>query len=577
MKIAVEKNVAVPMRDGIVLRADLYRPAGSGNFPVLVQRTPYNKEMLAFTGLTLDPIRAAAHGYAVLIQDVRARWASEGDTYFMYRDEFRDGIDTVRWVLGQQWCDRHIGAYGLSYMGAATWLMAAGSPEHLQAIAPTTAPNDFWKNHLWRGGALNLGLLMSWTLATIGPSALMRGLAGTPELPAALSALVDAVDDFDAWTRHVPVATLPPARPDDQRFVPFFFEILKHHTPDALTNSLLMNGRHSAVRSPALIVAGWHDVLLEADLEHFAAVKGGAATDEARDHTRLIIGPWAHGMFQHVVGDMDFGLRASGMFLDLREDLTGLHLRWFDRWLRGIRNDVDNEARVKIFVQGRNRWRDEPDWPLARAVETRFFLGADGGLSADAPGDSGHRSFVYDPAAPCETAGGPILLPLKYKRGPVDQAAWLSRPDVIAFTSEPLDDELEVTGCVRATLFAATSGLDTDWILRLCDVYPDGTTIGLCDGVLRARFRNGFERPALLEPERIERYEIALAPTSIVFRRGHRIRLLITSSDFPRYDRNPNTGEWPSEAARFEPARQTIFCGGEHGSHVVFPIIRASE
>jgi putative CocE/NonD family hydrolase len=575
MTIVVEKSIAIPMRDNAVLRGDLYRPAGDGAFPTLIQRTPYNKQFLSLTGLTLDPIRAAAHGYAVLIQDVRARWASEGGVFFMYRNEFDDGADTVRWATTQTWCNGEIGAYGLSYMGAMTWLMAAGAPDNIRAIAPTTAPFDFWDNHLWRGGALNLGLLLSWTLATIGPSARARNTAPV-EIPAALSALMDAIDRFDAWSKHAPMNTLPPALPGDSSFVPFFFEILKQNTPNTFTRSLLMNDRHGAVRAPALITAGWHDVLLDGDLAHFAAMKKRGATTEAREKTRLIIGPWAHGMFQHVVGDVDFGFRANGMFLDMREDLTALHLRWFDRWLAGKENGVDQEARVKIFVQGANRWRDESDWPLARAADTPFFLASDGELGGAPPAQAAARSYRYDPSDPCPTAGGPILMPLTYPRGPVDQRTWLQRSDVLAFTSEPIEADMEVTGHVRAILFAATTGKDTDWIVKLCDVHPSGATISVCDGVLRARFRNGFDRAALVEPGAVNEYEIALSATSMVFKRGHRLRVLVTSSDFPRYDRNPNTGEWPSEAVRFEPAQQQIFCGGDRCSRIILPIVKAA-
>jgi len=563
------------MRDGIVLRGDLYRPEGSGACPVLIQRTPYNKEFLPLTGLMIDPIKAAAHGYAVLIQDVRARWASEGDVFFMYRDEPDDGADTVKWVAAQAWCNGRIGVYGLSYMGATAWMMAAEAPEHVQAIAPTTAPFEFWRNHLWRGGALNIGLLLSWALATIGPAALIRSLDAKPDLPAALTGLIDAVDDLDEWALHTPMTSLPPALPDTRDFIPFFFEILKHNVPDAFTDSLLMKGRHHNVRAPAMIIAGWNDVLLDADLDHFTAMKADGATRQARENTRLIIGPWAHGMFQSVVGELDFGVRASGMFLDMREDLTAMHLRWFDHWLSGAENSVDEEARVKIFIQGKNRWRDEKDWPIARANETSFFFDADGGLQKSEPSNyAAERSYIFDPNLPCGTAGGSILMTASHQRGPVDQAQWLSRPDVLSFTSQPLEEEIEVTGPVRATLFAATSGRDTDWIVKLCDVHPDGRSYNVCDGVIRARFREGFAAPKLLKPNEVYEYTIDLSSTSIVFGRGHRIQVLVTSSDFPRYDRNPNTGQWPSEATVFEEARQTIFCGGLRCSHIVLPIVK---
>lgn len=572
MSIIVERNVAVPMGDGVVLRADLYRPESRGAFPTLIQRTPYNKEFGPLTGLTLDPLRAAARGYAILIQDVRARWASEGGVFFMYRHEFEDGGDTVRWAAAQPWCNGQIGAYGLSYMGAATWLMAASAPEFVRAISPTTAPFDFWHNHLWRGGALNLGLLLSWTLATIGPSARARNIEPR-RLPAALASLVDAIDGFDDWAKHTPMNTLPPALPEDSSFVPFFFDILKQHTPNDFTRGLLMNGRHGAVEAPALIIAGWHDVLLDADLAHFSAMRQSAASARARNDTQLVIGPWAHGMFQHVVGDLDFGFRASGMFLDLREDLTALQLRWFDRWLSGKGGEPNREAPVKIFVQGANRWRDESDWPLARAVETPLFLAGGGGILNAPEPQTSPQSFLYDPANPCPTMGGPILMPPTYRRGPVNQRVWLERTDVLAFTSDPLDADVEVTGPVQAILHAATTGRDTDWVVKLCDVHPDGATISVCDGVLRARFRDSFDSPSLVEPGEVNRYEVALSSTSMLFKRGHRLCVLVTSSDFPRYDRNPNTGDWPSEAVRFEPARQSIFCGGDRCSRIILPIV----
>ncbi len=574
MTVLVEKNVVAAMRDGTVLRADIYRPSQEGRYPVLLQRTPYNKELLPLTAITLDPIRAAAAGYAVVIQDVRGRWASDGGTFFLYQDEGRDGFDSVAWAANQPWSDGTVGGYGVSYMGGTSWLTAASAPPALRAISPTTAPNDFWRDHLWRGGALGWGVLVMWTLQAIGPAALLRGKKGKPDLWPSFLQLVGDIDAYEERVWQLPLKSFAPARPGDADFVPFFFETLAHPAPDAWTDSLLMSERHRQVQVPALIVAGWHDLLLKADLNHYASMKNSAGTEAARRGTRIVIGPWSHGMFMNHVGDLDFGLRASGMFLDLKEDLTALQLRWFDRWLKGKKNGVDEEAPVRIFVQGLNRWRDEQEWPLARAGAAPLYLRAQGGLGFVAPGDEQPDTYVYDPNDPTPTCGGSLLMPAIYRRGPVDQAPLLSRRDVLCYTSEALAQDLEITGEVRAVLYAASSARDTDWMIKLCDVHPDGRTYNICDGVLRARYRASMTEPALIEPEAVLRYEIDLWATSIVLRAGHRLRVLVTSSDFPRYDRNPNTGELGIEATRLHPATQKIFHDAQRASHVILPIIR---
>lgn len=572
--ILVEKNVAAPMRDGTLLRADVYRPAGPGRYPVLIQRTPYNKELLALTALTLDPLRAAAAGYVVVIQDVRARWASDGGTFYFYRDEFDDGHDTVAWAAAQDWSNGAVGLYGVSYMGGTSWQAAAMAPPALKALSPTTAPCDFWRDHLWRGGAFHWGLFVTWALQAIGPAALLRGKKGQPDLWPAFLQLVEDCDEYETRVRHLPLNTFPPAQPGDETFLPFFFEALRHPSPDVWTNALLPASRHSDVQVPALIIAGWHDLLLSADLEHFARMRTEAATDEARRATRIVIGPWAHAMFQSTVGDLDFGLRASGLLLDLREDLTGLQLRWFDRWLKQQANGIDTEAPVRIFVQGTNRWRDEQEWPLARTRYTPIYLRAGGALRFDPPAaDEAPDAYIYDPNDPCPTCGGPLLMPAAYRRGPVDQAPILGRQDVLRYTTEPLAEAMELTGPVTAVLHAASSAPDTDWVVKLCEVHPDGRSFNICDGVLRARYRESLTAPELIEADAVLRYTISLSATSIVLAPGHRLQLLVTSSDFPRYDRNPNTGELGVTATVLRSARQRIHHDVRHASHLILPLI----
>jgi len=575
MTVLVEKNVRQPMRDGVQLAADVYRPSAAGTYPVLLQRTPYNKELWPVTALTLDPIRAAAAGYVVVIQDVRGRWASEGDVFFPYRDERDDGYDSIEWAARQPYASGRVGCYGLSYMGGTSWLAALSGHEALGAISPTTAPNDFWRNHFWRGGVLNIGTLAMWAMRAIGPAALIRAKPDLQQMVPLLVKLIDDVDAFGDVLEQLPYSQFEPTRPDDDSFVPFFYEFLKHPIPDEWTGSMLLGNRHKDIKVPSLTIAGWHDLLLAPDLEHFQGMRAHAGTATAREHSKLIIGPWAHGSFLHVVGDVDFGFRSNGMFLDLKEDLTKLQLRWFDRWLKDIPNGIDDEAPVKLFVQGRNRWRDEAGWPLDRAVTTAWYLQPDRTLSRETPPAGAlPSSYVFDPNDPCPTCGGGTLLPPQYSPGPVDQAPILGRRDVLVFTSAVLDGDLEVTGPVAAVLYAATSGPDTDWIVKLCDVHPDGRTLGVCDGVLRASFRDGRTR-TLLEPGAVVRYDIDLWSTSMLFKAGHRLAVVVTSSDFPRYDRNPNTGETAHTATKLEPALQRIYIDAERASHILLPVVPA--
>ena len=572
MSVIIDKNVDVPMRDGVVLRADIYRPEGDGTYPVLVQRTPYNKEMWPVTAATLDPVRAAAAGFAVVIQDVRGRWASDGGVFFAYRDEEPDCADTVDWAAQQSWSSGSVGCYGLSYMGANTWLGAVSGHDALRAISPTTAPNSFWQHNFWRDGVLQLATLLTWALRIIGPAALIRSGKALPELGARLAELIDANDDFDTLVRERPLNELAAGHREDDSFVPFLYEMLKHPVPDEWTDGILLNNRHASVKVPALIIAGWYDLLLGADLVHFAGMKANGGTEVARKNTRMIIGPWSHAMFLNVVGQVDYGLRSSGLFMDLKEDLTSLQLRWFNRWLKGEQNGIDNEAPVKVFVQGINRWRDEQEWPPARSKPTPWYLASGGVFSPRKPEtEAAPDSYVYDPEDPCPTCGGTLLMPAKFVPGPVEQSAILTRRDVLVYTSEALSDDLELIGEVSADLYASTSALDTDWMIKLCDVRPDGKTFNICDGVLRASYQAHLSGEGFA-PGEVVKWRINLLAIAIVLKAGHRLRVIITSSDFPRFDRNPNTGVPACEATQSVSALQRIYHDGQHPSCIYLPL-----
>lgn len=574
MSVIIDKNVDAKLRDGTILRADVYRPAQEGNYPVLVQRTPYNKEFWPFTWPLLDPVRAAEAGYVVAIQDVRARWASDGEEFFLYRDEFEDGHDTVGWAANLPYSNGDVGLYGISYMGASSWNAASTAPPALKAISAATAPMDF-HYHLWRNGAFNLGLILAWALGGVGLHALLRSRMGSPTFMQEFVALVDDVDELDRLCRYLPPNELPQIAPDYFRFVR---ELMEHPTNDDFNQSLLIGERHSQVQVPAMITAGWHDLLLKDDLTHFRRMRDSAGTEEARSKTRILIGPWSHGTFLNIVGEREFGLRSSGFLLDVQGDLTTMTLKWFDQRLKGINTGIDDEPPVKYFVQGINRWRTSEDWPPPGATETAFFLHGDGALSPTAPAsDADPLDYVYDPNDPTPTRGGKILMHGSYLRGPAEQGRLLDRPDVLAFTTEPFEKEFEITGGVKAILYAATDGPDTDWVVKLCEVLPDGRTFDVCDGILRASYREGNDVRKLVVPGAVVRYEIDMWATSMVFKPGHRMKVLLTSSDFPRYDRNPNTGDLGVEAKTLRPARQTIFLDANRASHVLLPVMEAKS
>ena len=279
---------------------------------------------------------------------------------------------------------------------------------------------------------------------------------------------------------------------------------------------------------------------------------------------KLLLGPWAHSAYTNPIGERNFGYGAQLAFMDLRVDFLSLQLRWFDHWLKGIDTGIMEEPPVRIFVMGLDRWRDEPAWPLRRAVETAWYLHAGGGLDQEPPGEAeGSDVYAYDPAHPVPTLGGSLLMTPEFRPGPLDQRPVEARDDVLVYTSPPLENDLEVTGPIKVRLWTATRAISTDWIARLCDVFPDGRSINMADGIRRARG----------EPGVAAEHELDLWATSNVFRAGHRIRLQVTSSCFPRWDRNLNTGEQVGEGTRMEVARQTVFHDAVRASRILLPVV----
>lgn len=569
--VLYEPDVPCPMPDGTILATDLYRPADDGRHPAVLQRTPYDKRQYPLTWPLLDPRKLAAAGYVVAIQDVRGRFGSGGE-FVPYLDEAADGEATVRWLSRRPECDGTVGMYGMSYMGGVQWLAAATGAPALRAIAPATAPFDFDADHFHRDGALALGLLLTFLLAVIEPNRLARRPGGSA--PAArIAELIDDVDRFDELAAALPLVPFEPLQRRDPELAEWLAKVVEHDAGPTPRWPLPARPRSDAVSVPALHIAGWHDVLLQADLDRFAEMREAGGTEEAQGRSRLAVGSWAHAAFLNGVGEVDFGVRASGAALDLRGDLSDLHRRWFDARLGAGDLSIDDEPPVSIFVMGENRWHDLDAWPPAGTAERRVHLHGGGVLADRAPGAEAPSPFALDPGNPVRTHGGAVLLPAGYLRGPVEQSVRERHPDVLLFASDPLERPLLVVGRVLLDAWVATSTPDSDIVARLCDVHPDGRSYNVVDGILRLRFREGPAAPRPMATDTLVRVSVDLWSTAHRFAAGHRLRLQVCASDFPRYDRCPGTGESSFTATRILPQRNVLLHDREHPSALILPVM----
>jgi putative CocE/NonD family hydrolase len=578
-RIRVEFDLPAPLRDGTVLRANVFRPAAPGSYPVALARTPYGKDFMSASPV-LDAVRLARAGYIVVIQDVRGRFASGGEWKALAHEQ-EDGYDSVEWAARLPDANGRIGMFGASYFGFTQWAAALAQPPSLKALVPFVTWADVRDGVFWRGGALELGTLANWQLSAIGFDVLLRRHASAPpaERARVIAALVQEIDRLRTegyWS--LPLAEFGPTR--RLQLAPELDELVAQPYSREHARPYSVAAAYDRVQVPAYNVGGWYDLFLQGTLQNFAALRANGSTLAARQ-ARLLVGPWSHVNYGSVIGQQDCGYAAQLAFMNLETDLTGLTQRWFDYWLKGVENGVTREPPVRLFIMGENVWRDEQEWPLARARYARFYLHSngransrrgDGALSTEPPGDEPADHYRYDPADPVPTLGGAILMHPLYGPGAQDQAPVEERPDVLVYTTAPLDRDVEVTGPVEVKLWAASDAPDTDFVARLVDVFPDGTALNLTDGIIRARYRNGDE-PELLEPGQVYEYTLDLWATANVFKAGHRIRLQVTSSCFPRWDRNPNTGAPFGLSAELRPAHQTVYHDAAHPSHVVLPII----
>jgi putative CocE/NonD family hydrolase len=555
----VLNNVAVPMRDGVVLRADVWLPTAGRRFPTLVYRTPYGKEDAPNEWSTFEKL--PARGYAVVIQDVRGRYASGGE-FLPYQNEGKDGYDTIEWAARQPWSDGNVGTFGLSYPGAVQWLAAVESPPHLKAMVPAmtfSTPRNFF----YSGGLFD-GSWLEWVWMNIAPDARKRKNLPGPQRYE--EAKVAWKLEHERMEGYLPLRDLP----DLKQAAPFYYQWLAHAPADPWWDWAELRNKYDRVHCAVLNFSGWYDEAYGPDgaTTNFNGLL--AARNGAKDlATRTIIGPWTHGaQDSQKSGEREFGPTAP-------VDYDELIIRWMDHYLRGMDNGIDKEAPVRLFVMGTNAWREEKAWPLKRARATPLFLTSDtedsriGKLSAAGGKSIGKTSsLLSDPAHPVADSYDAY--------GAHDYRALAGRENVLVFDSEPMAKDTEVTGPISAEMYVSSDVKDFDLWVRLLDVGPDGTAFNLMSpglDVLRASWRNEAAEPELLEPGKIYKLTLDRMLTSNTFLKGHTIRVQISGAFYPHFSRNLQTGESETVSRESQIARIVVHHDADHASRIVLPIV----
>jgi putative CocE/NonD family hydrolase len=519
-----EHNAAIPMRDGTLLRADIYRPEGT--VPTLLIRSPYGEGSLR----PQPTVPALDAGFAVVLQHCRGRGTSDGE-FRPWLDEGPDGYDTIAWITSQPWSNGDVVMSGISYLAGCALQAAALRPPGLRAVVSTTTPYDFYDGLNYYGGAFALGSALYWgTLQSM--LGFVRGMARGEDVGAGLGALFPLLGDQTGAQQALPLHDLTGK-------VRFFGEWISHPTRDGYWQGVAETLRHDQIEVPVRHTAGWYDLFLAGTLENHRRLGGP-----------LVIGPWSHGQFPSTVGDLDFGFGAAGAAAQLEQQEL--------RFLASYGQDAG--PAVRLFVMGENVWRDEAAWPLERALPTPWYLHPDGRLDPAEPTSHEVRRYTADPADPVPTVGGPLLLADATRIGPRDQRDLeRTRTDLLVYTSDELPGPVEVTGPLSVTLRAGTSAVSTDWTAKLVDVWPDSRAINVADGIVRVA----------TEPGVVKDHVIDLVATSQVFLAGHRIRVQIASANFPRFDRNPGTGRTSAESSELVVQHQEV----HPGSFITLPVV----
>jgi uncharacterized protein len=561
--ILLDNRVPIRMRDGVSLYADVFRPIGNERYPVIVSRTPYSTER--FPSAYEAGVYFSRRGYAYVFQDVRGRHESDGRWEPFFDDE-RDGYDTVEWAAKQPWSNGKVGMQGGSYLGQNQWRAAQAAPPSLVTIFPSVASTSIYHDWITLNGAWRLSFNFGW-----GP---VRQESRIMQNPGAHT--VDGLHaiHYDEVQRHLPLNTMQQLVGRRARF---YDDWLANPDYDTYWKPLNVEEMFAKVAVPVHTFGGWFDIFSQGTLRGYVGMSKKGPTERIRRGSNLVIGAWGHGSTQKT-GDIDFGPTAH-------VNEPALQLRWYDYWLKGIDNGLAAEPPVKLFVMGRNEWVLENEYPLARTEFRPFYFTSGGKANSDRgdgrltwqkpAGSSPADRFRYDPNDPVPSLGGNNCCGTPTPAGPRDQRPIERRQDVLIYTSEPLPQEIEVTGPVKVVLHASSDAPDTDFVAKLVDVHPDGASYNMAEGIVRARYRESVAAPTPLTPGKVYRFEIDMVGTSVAFLKGHRIRVHVTSSHFPQFDRNPNTGARFGATREVRVAEQTIVHDADHPSHILLPVIPA--
>lgn len=555
--VLVERNVPATMRDGVILRADVYRPDKGGPYPVLVLRTPYGKH-------GVKPYVQAKAGYIVVCQDARGRYASDGEFESFVRPkthDAEDGYDTVEWAAKLPGSTGKVGTFGASYNAFLQWRLASLRPPSLSAMSAHSIPARY--TDLEGPGSIRPGRRLQWWVTTLSPDIRRRANRPGTHTSAQAKSLWEA-GEASSWIHFLPWTELPESVFESD--TPILRDWLKHPHQDPWK----LADACREITVPNLDVVGWYDHC-NGDMRMFRTMVQEGKKQTARENQRIIIGPWSHSPpGKRSYGSIDFGP-------DAVVNIAELEVRWFDHWLKGKANGVNKDAPVRLFVMGTNRWRDEPAWPVARAENMALFLtggqantpAGNGQLLSQIPPSDSTDTFTFDPRDPVPSLYGAAAYTI-----PADQRPLATRQDILVYQTDPLPQAVEITGNPKVELYVTSTAPDTDFFVRLIDVAPNGLARDVSMGMIRARYRNSLEKPELLKPGEVTRLSIHMSPTSNQFQPGHRIRLDVTSSDFPNYDRNHNTAEDQNADAKLSIARQTIYHGKQHGSKLFLPRVK---
>lgn len=577
-EIIVDYNVNIPLRDGTIVKADVHRPNAAGGFPALMEGTPYGKKMSSEMAKGTHKF-FVPRGYVVVSWDSRGRYTSEG-VFNPHLQEQNDCYDVVEWMAKQPWSNGKVATVGISYMGQVQLNTVIAHPPHLVCAVPGLTAADLWREWYYRGGAMEYAFAASWSSLTLGPNLAKRNMSAEAAQEW-MDNMALAKADKETTYSVLPAVNFEPCQIGD---INLLKEWASHSSDGAYWWKISPKSYFEEMNVPMMHMGGWYDIFQPGSYTAFNEVQSKGVSERARDNQRLFMGPWHHlAPVKTKQGVLEFapGLSSS--------DYHSARLEFFDYWMKNIQHETFSlDDPVKIFVTGDNEWRSEKEWPLDRTQYTDFYFNDgksgtvkslnDGTLSVKHPAKGNYKeSYVYDPMNPTPTRGGNTLYMFTYgSDGAPGAAAQDQRPvdrTSLTFTSSTLGNEMEVTGPVKAIIYASSSAVDTDWVVRVSDVAPDGEAINIVDGIQRARFRESGIHPTLIEPGKIYEYEVNLWATSHVFKAGHSIRVTVNSSSFPRWSRNMNVAEIPEQTTKWVKATNTIYLDRNHPSHVTLPVI----